>query len=396
MEAQQRQCVWLAEKWIVGVFQQTLGVTMSKIGVAIIGCGGITLQNHLPGLALCPETKVVALCDADAATLQKASAASGIDACCRDYEEVIKRDDVNAVIIATPNYLHAPIALAAIGSGKHVFCEKPIAMNFEEARKMYLAAKGAGVRHMTAFTYRFVPAMRYMDHLVKTGFIGTPAHFRSCRLQDWGTRALGWRQVANLAGSGELGDMLSHRIDYAHMMLGPLIEVVADTRRFYDDRSGQASDLEDWVAIIGNFQSGPTGVLESSKVATGRGEGAHSQDYVEINGNEGTLLFQLETPHQLLVAKKGETKLRAVPVPEEFLKTPGSPRDAHAGDPLFNFRYDQNFEFIDAIQNQRECKPSFYDGALAQAAMDAALLSAKDRRWVNWRESLQTLQVRNA
>ena len=91
-----------------------------------------------------------------------------------------------------------------------------------EAVKMLHAAEKAGVRHMTAFTYRFVPAMRYMAHLVKSGFIGRPYHFRSCRLQDWGTRAVGWRQVAELAGSGELGDMLSHRIDYAHLLVGPI------------------------------------------------------------------------------------------------------------------------------------------------------------------------------
>ena len=77
----------------------------------------------------------------------------------------MSRDDVNAVIIATPNIFHAPIALAAIAAGKHVLCEKPIAMNHAEAVAMAAAAEKAGVRHMTAFTYRFVPAMRYMAHL---------------------------------------------------------------------------------------------------------------------------------------------------------------------------------------------------------------------------------------
>ena len=134
---------------------------MKKIGIGIIGCGGITLQNHLPGLALCPEAQVVALCDNDPAVLQRASQQSGIEATSTDYRELLKRDDINAVIIATPNVVHAPIALAAIAAGKHVLCEKPIAMNTTEAMQMYQAAEQAGVRHMTAFTYRFVPAMRY-------------------------------------------------------------------------------------------------------------------------------------------------------------------------------------------------------------------------------------------
>ena len=81
---------------------------MKQIGIAIIGCGGVTLQNHLPGLALCPESKVVALCDSDAETLQKASRQTGINVTATQYEEIVKRDDVEAVIIATPNFAHAP------------------------------------------------------------------------------------------------------------------------------------------------------------------------------------------------------------------------------------------------------------------------------------------------
>src|SRR3989442_149153 len=137
---------------------------MKDVGVAIIGCGSIALQNHLPGLALCPAAKVVALCDSDAAVLQRASQQTGVTITSTNYEEIVRRDDVQAVIIATPNVAHAPIALAAIASGKHVLCEKPIAMTYPEAKGMADAADAAGVRHMTAFTYRFVPAMRYLGH----------------------------------------------------------------------------------------------------------------------------------------------------------------------------------------------------------------------------------------
>src|SRR2546426_6264740 len=322
---------------------------MKQIGIAIVGCGGITLQNHLPGLALCPEAKVVALCDTDPAILERARQQTGVEVTSTKYEEVVRRDDVHAVIIATPNFVHAPIALAAIAAGKHVLCEKPLAMNYAEAKQMAEAADKAGVRHMTAFTYRLVPAMRYLAHLVKRGDLGEPYHFRSCRLQDWGTRALGWRQVAKLAGTGELGDMLSHRIDYAHLLVGQIKRLVADTRRFHDVRDGQVSDLEDWVTILAEFASGATGVLESSKVATGRGEGGRSQDYCEVNGSEGTVVFQLERPLELQIGKLGGNSLLTVPLSEEFLKWPGSPRDPHQGDPLVSFRYDQDVEFIDAI-----------------------------------------------
>jgi predicted dehydrogenase len=364
---------------------------MKTIGVAIIGCGGITLQNHLPGLALCPQARVVALCDTDPAVLQRAGQHCGVNVCTSDYKEVVGRDDVHAVIIATPNVLHAPIALAAIASGKHVLSEKPLAMNFSEAMQMYRAAEAAGVRHMTAFTYRFVPAFRYLAHLVKSGTIGQPFHFRIQRFQDWGTRGLGWRQVAKLAGSGELGDMLSHRLDYAHILMGRFHSLTADLHRFHDLREGQVSDLEDWVAIIARFENGATGVLESTKVATGRGESARSQDYCEVNGSEATLVYYLGEKPLIQIGRKGKTGLETVPVPKEFLTWPGSPRDPSKGDPLFTFRYDQSFEFIDAIANERPCIPSFLDGARAQAVMEAAIVSAKQRRWIELPDEYRNL-----
>jgi predicted dehydrogenase len=355
---------------------------VNRIGVAIVGCGGVALQNHLPGIAHYPHASVVALCDTDPATLQKASRFSGVKTTTTRYQDVLHRDDVHAVVIATPNITHAPIALAAIAAGKHVLCEKPLAMNHAEAEQMCAAAEQAGVRHMTAFTYRFVPAMRYLVRLVQTGAIGEPFHFRACRLQDWGQRAIGWRQVARLAGSGELGDMLSHRIDYAHMLVGPLKGLVAATRRFHNVRDGQVSDLEDWAAIVADFVNGATGVWESSKVATGRGEGAHSQDYVEVNGSEGSAVFQLERPHELQLAKQGETRLRTLPVPTEFLRWPRSTRDPLQGDPAVNFRYDQIVEFLDAILNRRPCVPSWAEGARVQAVMDAVLRAVQGRRRV--------------
>lgn len=355
---------------------------MSTVKIAIIGCGGITLQNHLPGLALCPDVKVVALCDSEPAMLQRASQQTDITITSTNYEDIVKREDVDAVIIATPNSTHAPIAHAAIAAGKHILCEKPIAMNYVEAKAMADAAEKAGLRHMTAFTYRFVPAMRYLAHLTQRGDIGQPYHFRSCRLQDWDARPLGWRQVKKLAGTGELGDMLSHRIDFAHLLMGRMKRLVANTKRFVDDRQGQPSDVEDCVAILAEFASGATGVLESSKVATGRNESWRSQDYVEINGSDASFVFFTERWNELQVGKPGGSGLEKVRVPEEFWKWPGSPRDSKAGDPLVTFRYDQAFEFIDAIRSSRPCVPSFHDGARAQAVMDAATLSAGDKRWV--------------
>ena len=354
------------------------------LGIGIIGSGAIALANHLPGFALCENTKVVALCDSNPKTLAIASERTGITQTFSDYNDLLQRDDVHAVVIATPNFLHAPITIAAARAGKHVLCEKPIALSFTDACAMASACDEANVRHMTAFTYRFVPAMRYMVHLLNRGDIGQPYHFRAQRFQDWGDRNLGWRQVKKLAGSGELGDMLAHRIDYGHVLIGPMQKLVSDQQRIYDTRAGNSvSDLDDWVAIMARYQTGATGMLESTKLATGRGEGHYGLDLAEVNGPGGTLAFTTQKPLELKVGKPGGRDLETVAVPTEFHVYPGSSRDASTGDPVITFRYDQNVEFVHAIREGRACVPSLWDGARVQAVMDTAIASAEQGKWLD-------------
>jgi predicted dehydrogenase len=356
---------------------------MPEIGVAIIGAGQIALANHLPGLALSPQARLVALCDANPQVLEAAARQTGVDASFADYHEALAHPAVDAVIVATPNYLHAPIVLAAVAARKHVMCEKPLALEYASALEMYQAAESAGVKHMTAFTYRFVPAMRYMKYLVESGAVGRPYHFRTQRFQDWVARPMGWRQTKKLAGSGELADMLSHRIDYGHLLLGKFKRLVADLRNFIPERGGSPSDVDDWAGVLAEFATGTTGVLESTKLATGRGEGLRGVDLCEINGSERTLVYSTQSPNELRIGRKGATDIQSVAVPREFLAWPGSPRDPEQGDPLVSFRYDQDFEFIDAITGDRPCVPSFREGVMAQAVMEAILNSPQRRRWID-------------
>lgn len=359
---------------------------MTTVGVAIIGTGQIALANHVPGLKLLPNARLVALCDSDESTLRRASEQTGVGAIFTDYRDLLRHETVDAVVIATPNFTHAPIAIAAAGAGKHILCEKPLALNLGDALAMLRAAEGANVRHMTAFTYRFVPAMRYMSHLIESGAIGTLYHFRAQRFQDWGDRSLGWRQAKKLAGTGEMGDMLAHRIDYAHMLIGPIKRLVANLTNFIPTRGGKESDVDDWVAMLAELGDDVTGVLESTKLATGRGEGHRGQDTVEVNGSEGTIVYSTQKPLELQIGKNGDTDLHRIAVPREFLVYPKTPRKPEDGDPLVTFRYDQTAEFIDAIVNERPCSPSFLDGARAQAVMEAALQSARERRWADVKE----------
>src|SRR5688500_1056053 len=260
---------------------------MSTIGIAIIGTGAVALQNHARGIALARQARLVALCDTDPAVLERAATETGVSATYADYHELLKRDDVHAVIVATPNYLHAPVVLAAVRAGKHVMCEKPLALELSSAVEMGRGAERAGVRHMTAFTYRFCPAMRYMAYLVESGGAGRIYHFRARRLQDWNADPMGWRQHKHLAGSGELGDMLAHRIDYGHLLVGPFKRLVAELRNFIPARDGEPSDVDDWAGALAQFErGGVTGALESTKLATGRGRGLGGLDRCEVNGGE--------------------------------------------------------------------------------------------------------------
>jgi predicted dehydrogenase len=224
--------------------------------------------------------------------------------------------------------------------------------------------------------------MRYLKHLVDRGDLGQPYHYRSCRLQDWGTRNLGWRQVKKLAGTGELGDMLSHRINFAHHLVGPMRRIVANVGNLTPVRGGAPNDTDDWVAILAQFVNGASGVLESSKLASGVNESWRSPDRVEINGSAASFSFTTGTWNELQYGKLGGPGLARLEVPREFWVWPGSRRDPSVGDPLVAFRYDQAIEFVNAIREQRPCAVTFHHGAATQAVMDAALESAETGRWI--------------
>ena len=366
----------------------------SRVGVGVIGVGGISGYVHLPGLRLCPRAEIVALCDSNQELLRQRAAEYGVAHTFSDYHELLRLPSVDAVVVATPTVLHRPIALAAIAAGKHVLVEKQLAMSYAEAKEMYEAASRAGVVHMTAFTYRFVPAMRYLRHLLGQGVAGVPRHLRVARFQDWPEEEIGWRQQKALAGSGEVGDMGAHRIDFCQDLIGPIARVAGLTRTFVPERAGRAgappvpTDVEDFATFIAEFApgvgvaQGAVAVFDLSKVTKGRGFGGHGLDEFEVYGTEGTLIYHLDRPNEVQVGRP-DGPLETVPVPREFLTVPGSPRDPDDGDPTTIFRYDQDFTFIQAILGgQTATLPTFYDGMRCQAVVDAVLQAAAERRWI--------------
>jgi len=358
------------------------------VRVAIVGAGKVSDYHHVPGMRLDRRAKLVAACDADPKLLDARRGEWQIDKVSTDFDKICGDPDIDALIIATPNFTHRPMALAAAKAGKHVLCEKPLGLNAGEVRDMYTAARDAGVVHMTAFTYRFAPAMRYLRHLLKTGALGTPRHFRSQRFLDWPETSWAWRQYKDKAGAGDLFDMTIHRIDFAIDLLGPIKSVCGAVAQFAprtqteDGRACPASDVDDWSGLIGEFACGATGVWEGTTLAKGYGRKGFGHEWAEINGSEGSAVYQLHLPNTILLGKTG-SDLEPQQVPAEFLKVPGSARDAGQGEPATVFRYDIVWEFISAIVEGRDAVPSFYDGLNAQVVADAVLKSHAERRWID-------------
>jgi predicted dehydrogenase len=362
-------------------------LSSKPVRVAIIGAGAVSDYHHVPGIRLDPRATLVAACDTSESLLQQRRADWGIQKVTTDYQEICADPEVDAVIIATPNFTHQPIAIAAARNGKHVMCEKPLGLNADEVRQMYHAARDAGVVHMTAFTYRFAPSMRYLDHLLKRGDLGVPRHFRSQRFLDLPETSWGWRQYKKLAGAGDLFDMTIHRIDFAIQLLGPIVRICGAVARFAPrTRTGEGaecapSEVDDWSCLLGEFSSGAVGVWEGTTLAKGYGLNGFGHEWAEVNGSEQSAVYRLHQPNTLWLGRTGHD-VAPVDVPAEFLKPADSPRDPAQGEPATVFRYDLVWEFVSAITERRDATPNFYDGLRAQIIADAVLKSQEQRTWI--------------
>ncbi len=360
----------------------------APVRIAIIGAGQVSDYHHVPGIRLDSRARLVAVCDADPALLERRRDQWNIQRSTTDAVSLCADPEVDAVVIATPNFTHREIAVAAAEHGKHIMCEKPLGLSAHEVRHMYTAARDNGVVHMTAFTYRFAPSMRYLKHLVSSGALGTPRHFRSQRFLDWPETSWGWRQYKDKAGAGDLFDMTIHRIDFALDLMGPLRSLCGAVARYAprtltpDGRQCPPSDVDDWSSLLGEFASGATGVWEGTTLAKGYGMNGFGHEWAEVNGSEGSAVYRLHEPNTILVGKTGQD-LGPVDVPAEFLKPATSPRDPKQGVPATVFRYDLMWEFVSAIVERRPAVPSFYDGLQAQNIADAVLKSHAERRWVD-------------
>jgi predicted dehydrogenase len=208
-----------------------------------------------------------------------------------DWRALVTDDRIGLFDNAGPNNLHAEPTIAAAEAGKHVICEKPLGRDAAESYETWQRVAAAGVKHMCAFNYRFVPAIRLAREIVESGELGDIFHFRAAYLQEWGsTSADVWRFDKSLAGSGALGDIGAHAIDLARYLVGEIEAVSAHFATFQPGR-----EVDDAVEAAVSFAGGAVGTIEASRFATGRKNALRW----EINGSKGSLAFDLERLNEL-------------------------------------------------------------------------------------------------
>jgi predicted dehydrogenase len=237
------------------------------------------------------EPRLVSIAGRDEEAVAAAAARYGFERYVTDWRELVADPEIELFDNSGPNNLHGEPTIAAAEAGKHVICEKPLGRTADESYEIWQRVAATGVKHMTAFNYRFVPAVRLARQMIEAGELGEIHHFRGAYLQEWGTTdAAVWRFDKGLAGSGALGDLGAHVIDLARYLVGEIATVSASTRTFYPGR-----EVDDAFESVVDFENGALGTIEASRFAPGR-KNAFTW---EINGSKGSLAFDLESLNEL-------------------------------------------------------------------------------------------------
>ena len=244
--------------------------------------------------------RLVAICGRNEQAVGEAARRYGFERAETDWRALVADDRVALFDNSGPNDLHAEPTVAAAEAGKHVVCEKPLGRNAAESHAIWQRVEAAGVKHLCAFNYRFVPAVRLAREMLEAGELGEVYHFRGRYLQEWIADPAFpkvWRLDRATAGSGALGDLGAHVIDLARYLVGEVSSVTGMTRTFVEDREGGRVDVDDAVEAVVDFEGGAVGTIEASRFCPGRKNGMA----FEINGSKGSIAFVLERMNELQV-----------------------------------------------------------------------------------------------
>ncbi len=325
-----------------------------------------------------------------------------------DWRGVVRSRKIDLVDVVTPNFMHAPVAMAAINAGKHIACEKPIAGTLEEAGSMARAARKAGIKTFVWYNYRRVPAVALAHRLVKQGRLGNIRHVRAFYLQDWAGPEvpLAWRFEKKFSGSGAHGDLNAHIVDMTRFVTGQEITeicgAIAETfikerRRMAGTGGGGIAEglkastetgkvtVDDTVLFLARFSGGAVASFEAARQATGN----QNRNGFEINGTKGSLRFDFERMNELKFYDA--TAARIVQGWNTIMVTHGADHpyvgawwpDAH----LIGYEHgfvNQAYDILRVLAGQEPIVPipDFEDAYQTQRVLEAAMISARSRRWV--------------
>ena len=373
---------------------------MKKLRIGLIGYGFMgrahsnayrTVGNFFD---LEHECILQAACARDAAKAKVFAARWGYPSVETDWRKLISRDDIDLVDICVPNNLHAEISIAAAKAGKMILCEKPLAMNGSEGKKMVAAVEKAKVPNMVWYNYRRIPAVTLAKQLIDEGRLGKIFHYRAKFLQDWtisadlpqGGTGL-WRLDVKAAGSGVTGDLLAHCIDTALWLNGGIETVNAMTETFIKQRkhtlTGKVEKvgIDDACAFLARFNNGSLATFESTRYARG-----HKALYTfEINGEHASIFWDLHDLHRLQYFDHRDEGLvrgwRSIHVSDG-----DQPYMKHWWVPGLQIGYEHSFihqvaDFLKGIETGKPAGPTFRDALETQFVCDAVLASAKTGAW---------------
>ncbi|MEN6357759.1 MAG: Gfo/Idh/MocA family oxidoreductase [Armatimonadota bacterium] len=374
-------------------------MTAGKVNVGIVGYAFMG-KAHSVGYRDCafafPDVKAIPvmkeICGRNEQAVREAAGQFGWERWSCNYEHVVTSDDIDLVDISTGNDTHKEIVIAAAQNGKHVFCEKPMAMSVAECRQMIEAVEKAGVVHMINFNYRCVPAVALAGQMIGDGMIGTPYHFRAVYLQDWimdPNFPLVWRLRKDKSGSGVHGDLNAHIIDLARYLCGEFDSVCGLMKTFIKNRPlpgepGKTGEVtvDDAAMFMAKFTNGAVGSFEASRFAGGHRNGNH----FEINGSKGSIRFNLERMNEIeyfdLSDKPKYQGWKTILVTEaDHPYIRGWWPSGHIIGWQHTFVH-QIYNLMNDIAEHKCPTPNFYDGLKCQAVLEAVEKSADMREWV--------------
>ena len=371
---------------------------MEELKFGLIGTGfmgkahAIALRSVATVFPEVTAPVLACLVDADRGKAERLARSWAFERSSDDWRSLCTDPNIDVVDICTPNHLHKDMALAAIEVGKHVYCEKPLALTGEEAREIWLAAQAAGVKTLMGFNYTCNPMLKLAREIIQAGEIGEIYNFRGVYQEDYladPKTAFSWRLLRSQGGSGALADLGTHLINMAEFLLGPIHSVfgklsVVHTQR-PDAVDGRLRNVEneDIAQVLLEFASGCSGTMEISRIATGKKCGLT----FEICGSRGSLVFDQERMNELRLYQvsdpSGRHGFRTILAgPEHPDYAAFCPASGHG----LGINDLKVIEVRDLIQSIRQNKAVFSDignGYRVQTLLDAIELADRNRQWVN-------------